>query len=175
MTPPRSRLPSSRSSLLALAAAAAVALSACSGVPDGDGVRPAQPVDAVAATSEIGTALSANLTPRLGTVVVDGDGYTLYRFDEDTTRPPVSNCADQCAEQWPPVLATPGTPLNLEGVPQEVVGTINRTDGSIQLTLGGWPVYRYSGDARPGSVAGQGVGGAWAAVKPSGDKAAPLG
>jgi predicted lipoprotein with Yx(FWY)xxD motif len=44
----------------------------------------------------------------------------------------------------------------------------------VQLTLGGWPVYRYSGDARPGSVSGQGVSGGWSAVKPDGDKAAPL-
>lgn len=167
MTPTRSRLP-------ALVLAAAVAgLSACSGV-SGD-ARTTTPVDAVAATSELGTHLSANRTSKLGTVVVDGQGFTLYRFDEDTTRPPVSNCADECARKFPPVLATPGTPLNLEGVPQEAVGTINRPDGAVQLTLGGWPVYRFSGDARPGSVSGQGVNGTWAAVKPDGDKAAPLG
>ena len=71
------------------------------------------------------------------------------------------------------MLATPGTPLTVEGVAQEAVGTINRSDGTIQLTLNGWPVYRYSGDPQPGATAGQGVGGGeWAAVTPEGSKAA---
>jgi hypothetical protein len=70
------------------------------------------------------------------------------------------------------VLATPGTPLTVDGVAEQAVGTINRPDGSIQLTVGGWPVYRYSGDTSPGAVTGQGVNGAWAAVTPQGGKAA---
>ena len=177
MTPSRpspSRLRSSRVALLAVAAAAAAGLSACSGDTSGQyDYRPPAPADAVAATPQVGTVLTANSTAKLGTVVVDGQGYTLYRSDQDSTRPPASNCADACAERWPPVLATPGTPLNLEGVAEDAVGTINRPDGSVQLTLGGWPVYRYSGDARPGSVSGQGVSGGWSAVKPDGDKATP--
>ena len=146
--------------------------SACSG---GDGgTPPARPVvDAAAATPQFGTILTASSEPGLGTVVVDGQGYTLYRFDQDTTKPPASNCAGDCARQWPPVLATPGSPLTVDGVPQDAVGTINRPDGSVQLTLGGWPVYRYSGDTRPGAVTGQGVAGAWAAVTPDGGKADP--
>ena len=71
------------------------------------------------------------------------------------------------------MLATPGAPLTVEGVEQEAVGTINRADGTIQLTLNGWPVYRYSGDPQPGATAGQGIGGGeWAAVTPQGEKAA---
>ena len=58
---------------------------------------------------------------------------------------------------------------------QEAVGTINRSDGTIQLTLGGWPVYRFSGDPQPGATSGQGNGGGeWAAVTPEGQKAATL-
>ena len=169
MTPPLSRLPG-----LAVAAAAVLGLSACSGAPtDGYGgaPAPAPPAATAAVTPDVGTVLSANSTDKLGTVVVDGQGYTLYRFDKDTAKPPVSNCAGECAQKWPPVLATPGTPLTVEGVAQEVVGTINRPDGSIQLTLGGWPVYRYSGDTQPGATFGQGVGGTWAAVTPDGGKA----
>jgi predicted lipoprotein with Yx(FWY)xxD motif len=168
MTPLRSRL-----AVFVVAAAAAAGLSACSGSTDGYQYKaPPIAVDPKAATPAIGTILSANSTQQLGTVVVDGQGYTLYRFDEDSTKPPTSNCAGECAQKWPPVLATPGTPLTVEGVAQEMVGTINRPDGSIQLTLAGWPVYRYSGDAQPGATTGQGVGGTWAAVTPDGDKAA---
>ena len=73
------------------------------------------------------------------------------------------------------MLATPGTPLTVEGVEQEAVGTINRSDGTIQLTLGGWPVYRFSGDPQPGATSGQGNGdGEWAAVTPEGQKAAAI-
>ncbi len=172
--PSPSRFRPPRVVLLAVAAAATVGLSACGGAPGGYEYRPPAPADAVAATPQIGTVLTANSTAKLGTVVVDGQGYTLYRSDKDSTRPPESNCSDECARQWPPVLATPGAPLNLEGVAEDAVGTINRPDGSVQLTLGGWPVYRYSGDARPGSVSGQGAGGGWSAVTPDGDKAAPL-
>ncbi len=169
MTRSPSRLP-----LLAAAAVAAVGLTACSGSTDGSDYRPPRlPVDNVAATPDVGTILSANSTAKLGTVVVDGQGYTLYRFDEDSAKPSTSNCSGECAQKWPPVLATPGTPLTVEGVAQETVGTINRPDGSIQLTLGGWPVYRYSGDTQPGATSGQGVGGTWAAVTPDGGKAAP--
>jgi len=166
MTPTLHRLP-----VLALAAAAALGLSACgSGAPAAT-PAPTAPAASAAATPDIGTILSANSTDKLGTVVVDGQGYTLYRFDKDTAKPPVSNCAGECAQKWPPVLATPGTPLTVEGVAQEVVGTINRPDGSIQLTLGGWPVYRYSGDTQPGATSGQGLNGTWAAVRPDGGKA----
>ena len=169
MTPLRSRLPV----FAAVSAALVVGLTACSGGgTDGYGPAPA-PADSAAATPQVGTILSANSTAQLGIVVVDGQGFTLYRFDKDSAKPPTSNCADDCAQKWPPVLATPGTPLTVEGVAQEAVGTINRPDGTIQLTLNGWPVYRYSGDPQPGATAGQGVGGGeWAAVTPEGSKAA---
>jgi predicted lipoprotein with Yx(FWY)xxD motif len=162
---------SSRLAVFAVAATAALGLSACSGGSGDTTGAPKAAVDPAAATPAVGTILSANSTEKLGTVVVDGQGYTLYRFDKDSPKPPTSNCAGECAQKWPPVLATPGTPLTVEGVPQESVGTINRPDGSIQLTLGGWPVYRYSGDAQPGATSGQGVGGSWAAVTPDGGKA----
>jgi predicted lipoprotein with Yx(FWY)xxD motif len=158
--------------VLALAAAAALVSGCSSGSGGTTGYdAPPAPADPAAATPDVGTILSANSTAKLGTVVVDGQGFTLYRFDKDTAKPPVSNCAGECAQKWPPVLATPGTPLTVEGVAQDAVGTINRPDGSIQLTLGGWPVYRYSGDPQPGATTGQGVGGTWAAVTPDGRKA----
>jgi predicted lipoprotein with Yx(FWY)xxD motif len=158
--------------VLALVAAAALVSGCSSGSGGTTGYEaPKPPADPAAATSDVGTILSANSTAKLGTVVVDGQGFTLYRFDKDTAKPPVSNCAGECAQKWPPVLATPGTPLTVEGVAQDAVGTINRPDGSIQLTLGGWPVYRYSGDPQPGATTGQGVGGTWAAVTPEGGKA----
>ncbi|GAA4089638.1 SCO0930 family lipoprotein [Actinomadura miaoliensis] len=115
--------------------------------------------------------LQAAGVSRLGKVVTDGAGRTLYRFDRDTARPPASTCMDSCAKTWPPVQATQGA-VQVDGVDQRLVGKVKRPDGSWQVTLGGWPLYRYAKDESPGEVKGQGVGGAWFAAAPDGKKAA---
>jgi predicted lipoprotein with Yx(FWY)xxD motif len=160
----------SRTPVLAtVAAIAAIALSACSGtdVPSVTSPAPAAPVTALARPQ--GTIVSANSTARLGTVVVDGLGFTLYRFDGDSARPPAATCDGQCAETWPPVFAA--DPIQIEGVDEEAVGTVERPDGEVQLTIGGWPVYRHSGEA-PGATDGHSADGSWFAITPDGDKAA---
>lgn len=164
--------------LAAVAAIAAIALTACSAGPDagsdpyGYGGGSGEVAAPETLTAPEGTVLTANSTAQLGVVVIDGLGWTLYRFDGDTAQPPTSNCAGDCATTWPPVLAEPGTALSVEGVAQEAVGTITRADGGVQLTLGGWPVYRYAADSAPGATDGHGVGEKWFAVDPEGGKAA---
>jgi predicted lipoprotein with Yx(FWY)xxD motif len=155
--------------LAAVAAVAAIALSACSvsEVP-----LPASPGQAAPVTQlerPPGTIVSANSTAKLGTVVVDGLGFTLYRFDRDSARPPAATCSGPCAETWEPVLAS--DPLRIDGLDEKKVGTVQRQDGQVQLTIGGWPVYRHSGEA-PGATDGHGADGAWFAIAPDGDKAA---
>jgi predicted lipoprotein with Yx(FWY)xxD motif len=61
--------------------------------------------------------------------------------------------------------------LDLQGVARSAVGMVQRPDGSSQLTIAGWPVYRYAGDTTPGATGGQGVGGTWFAFTPVGGKA----
>lgn len=95
----------------------------------------------------------------------------LYRFDKDTAAPSQSNCNDACAVKWPPVTIEEGGNVYLAGVNPKEVGAIRRTDGQVQITVGGWPVYRFSGDSKPGDLNGQGVGGTWFAVGPTGNKA----
>ncbi|WP_043678478.1 hypothetical protein [Streptomyces xylophagus] len=95
----------------------------------------------------------------------------LYRFDKDTASPSQSNCNDDCAVKWPPVTIEEGGNVYLAGVNPKEVGAIRRQDGQVQITVGGWPVYRFSGDSKPGDLNGQGVGGTWFAVGPTGDKA----
>ncbi|MFI2650321.1 MULTISPECIES: hypothetical protein [Micromonospora] len=106
--------------------------------------------------------------PRMGQVVTDQDGWVLYRFDKDSADPPQSNCVDKCAQVWPPAL-TDGNP-QLQGVSDDKVGTVTRQDGTRQITIGGWPVYRYIGDKKPGQWKGQGVGGTWFVVDTNGKK-----
>ena len=78
----------------------AAALAACS-APQPTGASGAAPATRLAEPDH--TVLSANSTAKLGTVVIDGLGWTLYRFDADSATPPRSACTGSCAEQWPPV------------------------------------------------------------------------
>lgn len=114
--------------------------------------------------------LNATPTADLGTIVTDAQGHALYRFDGDTARPPVSHCYGQCAATWPPVLAGTGT-VTIQGIDQRLVATTTRADGSQQVTLAGWPLYRRARDTTPGLAAGQGSGGSWFAATPDGSKA----
>ncbi|MGV9759867.1 SCO0930 family lipoprotein [Streptomyces tricolor] len=113
--------------------------------------------------------LSVAGNPELGDVLTDGSGLTLYRFDKDTANPPKSNCADECATTWPPVPAEDATAG--AGIDKALLGEVTRPDGTKQLTIDGWPAYRYAKDVNAGDVNGQGVGGKWFALAPSGKKA----
>ncbi|WP_243869924.1 hypothetical protein [Streptomyces liangshanensis] len=117
--------------------------------------------------------LSAVTSPRLGSHLINVNQATLYRFDQDTAQPSQSNCAGDCAAKWPPVTVQEGGKAYLAGVDPSQVGAIRRPDGTIQVTVGGWPIYRFSGDSGPGDANGQGIGGTWFAVGPTGQKATP--
>ncbi|MER5883403.1 hypothetical protein ABT160_06205 [Streptomyces sp. NPDC001941] len=131
---------------------------------------PGQPATRPAAKRWV--QLSAARAGGLDPVVVNGAGFTLYRFDKDTANPSKSVCDGACATTWPPVVIAPGGRIFIDGVKKSDVGVVKRTDGSLQVTLGGWPVYRFSKDLKPGDTNGQGVGGTWFGVTPDGGKAA---
>ncbi|WP_030769314.1 MULTISPECIES: SCO0930 family lipoprotein [unclassified Streptomyces] len=130
---------------------------------DGAGAAPAS--DAKPAGQ---LAMASN--DKVGPVLTDSAGFTLYRFDKDTAKPPKSNCDGDCEKTWPVVAA--GDVTAAAGMDPAVLGEVVRTDGSKQLTVGGWPAYRYSKDAKAGDVNGQGVGGVWFALAADGKKAA---
>ena len=114
------------------------------------------------------TQLKAVTIAKMGKVVQDQNGFTLYRFDKDTVNPSTTACVDKCAKVWPPAT-TNGNPV-LEGVDASLVGTLTRPDGSTQITLKGWPLYRYVGDTKAGQWKGQNVGATWFVVAPNGGK-----
>jgi predicted lipoprotein with Yx(FWY)xxD motif len=104
----------------------------------------------------------------LGTILVDGEGRTLYTFAKDPRN--VSVCADSCAQDWPFVPAPSPLPAYLPGVTGGIGRTI-RPDGGEQLTVDGHPVYTFAGDVAPGQTKGQGKvldGGLWSVVSPAG-------
>jgi predicted lipoprotein with Yx(FWY)xxD motif len=114
--------------------------------------------------------LTAAKVGALNPVVVNGAGFTLYRFDKDSANPSVSNCTGACATTWPPYLVARDGRVFLDGVDKSAVGAIQR-DGAFQLTIGGRPVYLFNKDTKPGDANGQGVGGTWFGVTPDGQKA----
>ncbi|GGO42187.1 lipoprotein [Streptomyces daqingensis] len=113
--------------------------------------------------------LKVKASAKLGDIVTDSKGWTLYRFDDDTASPSQSNCDGDCAKAWPAVPAEDAEAT--KGIEKSQIGKVKRTDGSLQLTLGGWPVYRYAKDTKPGDVKGHGVGETWNALAPDGNKA----
>jgi predicted lipoprotein with Yx(FWY)xxD motif len=115
--------------------------------------------------------LTAGSAGNLNPVVVNGAGFVLYRFDKDTPHPSKSNCDGACAVKWPPVLVSQGSRIFVDGVASKDVGIVTRTDGTRQVTLHGWPLYKFSGDKKPGDTNGQGIGGTWFGITPDGTKA----
>jgi predicted lipoprotein with Yx(FWY)xxD motif len=98
-------------------------------------------------------------TTDLGDVLVDPDGFTMYVFTNDTDGE--STCYDDCAALWPPV---PGDTAIGSGLDAGMFSTVDRTDGTTQLTVNGQPLYRYTPDTAAGQTTGQGVGGVWFVV-----------
>jgi predicted lipoprotein with Yx(FWY)xxD motif len=96
-----------------------------------------------------------------GQILVDSSGNTLYAFTNDTDAKPT--CIDACADAWPPVIVDASWTV-APGLDAGVFSTVAHPAGGEQLTAGAYPLYRFSGDARPGDVNGQGSGGVWFAV-----------
>jgi predicted lipoprotein with Yx(FWY)xxD motif len=119
-----------------------------------------------AASHSVGLIMAMPTT--IGTVVTDDYMHTLYRFDGDSAAPSRSTCTDACTKDWLPVRADGR--VTFPGGDRSLVGNMTRADGMKQLTLKGWPLYRYVGDQAEGDTKGQGVGGAWSAVAPDGTR-----
>lgn len=105
-----------------------------------------------------------------GSMIVDGQGRTLYLFEADTGTQ--STCSGQCAQNWPPFTTT-GAPTVMGGVMQSLVGTTTRSDGSSEVTYAGHPLYYFVGDSKPGDTNGEGVnafGAGWDMLTPAGAK-----
>ena len=101
----------------------------------------------------------------LGSFLVDSAGMTLYIFTKDT--PNTSTCYNTCSTLWPPLL-TNGAPTGGTGVTASMLGTTTRTDGTVQVTYNGWPLYTYSKDMAAGDTNGEGFASLWYVMTPAG-------
>ena len=109
----------------------------------------------------------------LGTVLVNGQGLTLYMFVPDHQRGK-STCYKKCASGWPPLRLPTGvtTPVAAGRAEASLLGTTTRKDGGLQVTYNGWPLYLWEVDTAPGEATGQGLnslGGLWYVLSPKGE------
>jgi predicted lipoprotein with Yx(FWY)xxD motif len=113
-------------------------------------------------TSVAPPTVNVGSNPKLGQLLVDAQGMTLYHNVKEQAGAIV--CTGTCAAAWPPFLVPPGTaPAAGPGLPG-TLATVTRPDGGLQATYNGQPLYRFSGDKAPGDANGQGIGGVWFAV-----------
>ncbi len=109
----------------------------------------------------------------VGTVLVDSKGMTLYYFEKDKKGSGKSTCSGACAAGWPPLI-TGGEPEAMSGVNASMLGTIERSDGTMQVTYAGWPLYTFVEDKKPGEDNGtdsKAFGASWYPLHPNGHKA----
>jgi predicted lipoprotein with Yx(FWY)xxD motif len=131
------------------------------------------PASSPAATGQAsGTAMVslATLSGIPGQALVGSNGRTLYLFQGDKNG--TSACTGACATAWPPDTVT-GQPQAASGINQALLGTINRPDGTMQLTYNGHPLYYFTADAAAGIAHGQGVkafGAEWYVIAANGSK-----
>lgn len=121
--------------------------------------------DAAPASGATAATSAALAESPLGEILVDGEGNTLYGFTNDADGTPT--CTGDCAATWPAQLVE-AEPVLGEGLDPAGFTLVEGADGGQQLKAGEWPLYRFSGDAAPGDVNGQGSGGVWFAVAADG-------
>jgi len=118
--------------------------------------------------SAAGAIIAVATNSTHGQILVDGNGMTIYLFVADTGTS--STCYTSCATIWPPVL-TDGAPQAGAGADKSLLGTTTRTDGKVEVTYAGHPLYYFVKDKAPGDTTGQGVNGfgaLWWVMSPSG-------
>jgi predicted lipoprotein with Yx(FWY)xxD motif len=153
-------------------AAAAVPLSALAvagvGSAASASAAPLKPAIERATAAGVATPTLAVRSTRLGRILVDSRGRTLYLFKKDSRTK--SACFGACATAWPPLRAA-GKPKVGAGARASMVATTTRSDGKPQVTYNGHPLYRFVHDMKAGDTNGEGLtafGGRWFAVSAAG-------
>jgi len=120
--------------------------------------------DTSESSAPTGTPTLAVAESDLGSILVDGQGVTLYLFTSDTQGEP-STCSGGCSASWPKFT---GEVAAGEGIDESLIGTVEDAEGGEQVTYDGWPLYYYAEDLAPGDTNAQGVGGVRWVVAPDG-------
>ena len=114
--------------------------------------------------NRIPSTVEIGYNEELGAFLVGANGLTLYQFANDEKGE--SNCTDQCATAWPPLLVEEGEILSSGPDVDSELSTIQRKDGTVQVTYDDMPLYFYVGDENFGDANGHASGGVWSILKP---------
>lgn len=121
--------------------------------------------------SAAGTTVTVKHAAKLGTILAAGPEHmTVYLFEADNG--PSSKCSGACAGAWPPVT-TSGAPVAAGGAVVADLGTLKRSDGTMQITYKGHPLYYFVKDKDSGDAYGEGVnafGAPWYVLSARGAK-----
>jgi len=110
------------------------------------------PATASSSGTAAGGATVAVSGSKLGNILVDGSGRTLYLFEKD--KGTTSSCYSACASAWPPYTTTEA-PQAGSGASAALLATTTRTDGKTEVTYHGHPLYYYAADSKPGDTNGR--------------------
>lgn len=160
------RIQAKQLKLVPAAALATAAIGACGSSSSSANDDPA-PEAAQASRSAKGPKLKITDSD-YGKILASGRGRALYLFTADTGK--ASNCSGDCATAWPPYIVK-SRPVAGPGAKSGKIGTTRRSDGKLQATYAGHPVYFYEGDDEPGEVLCQAVnefGGYWYVLRGNG-------
>jgi predicted lipoprotein with Yx(FWY)xxD motif len=160
--------------VLGALAAVMLLLAACgsSGSPSTTTSTPpsSTPAPPAPSTSTATIAVSTRALPKLGAVLVDASGRTLYIFEPDAHAK--VTCVGGCAQLWPPLkLSTEAKASGIGAVRSSLLGSDSDPEGGSVVTYDGWPLYTYTADTSAGQATGQAIetnGGVWYVISPSG-------
>lgn len=124
--------------------------------------------------------VSAHSVGSAGTVLVNGQGRTLYLLSSEQGGKITCTDANGCTKIWPPVELPSGVtqPVAGSGIDSSKLATLKTSTGDLYVTYGGWPLYTFTGDSAAGTANGVGItsfGGTWHAVNTSGNPAGAAG
>jgi predicted lipoprotein with Yx(FWY)xxD motif len=148
------------SAFIALVLVAAAAVAACGGGSSPSPAATAAPATPAPAEPAGEIALGVATDATAGDYLTGRDGLALYIFTNDDGA--TSTCYEACATAWPPLLAPVTAGEGVGGA----LGTTERTDGTVQVTYDGAPLYYFQGDAAPGDTNGEGLNDVWFLAKP---------
>ncbi len=150
---------------------ALIALAGCGGSGNSSSSATAATNSTPSTAATSAATIDVSSAAGLGPILVDSQGHTLYMFQKD--RNGMSSCSGACAQIWPPEV-TKGSPKASGGASAAKLGSVKRSDGTMQVTYAGHPLYTYSADTAPGQASGNGIdayGAVWNAVTSNGSKA----
>jgi predicted lipoprotein with Yx(FWY)xxD motif len=162
----------------ALGAAAVLALAACSksttaGTGSTSSPSPTATSSSPTANADAAITISTATIPGVGTVLVNGNGQTLYLLSSEQGGKLTCTDANGCTKVWPDTELPSGKTAGIAGtgVQASLLSTVKSPDGKLYVTYNTFPLYTYTGDTKTGTAAGQGItsfGGTWAAITPAG-------